>query len=116
MFKEDLERETLTMKRKIKRLRLRERLDTDEPFSQEELDRRYRDVEERARKKHARTVARIKRKEEKERALRNSILFKPASAKFIELMQGIASTSPDQRCRAARRLAAHCAVVFREES
>lgn len=37
-----------------------------------------------------------------------------AAPRFVELMQEIGSKSPSRRYRAARRLAAHCAAVFRE--
>jgi len=55
--------------------------------------------------------ARSKKKSRKRERL---FVFEPASATFTALMQEIGSKSPSRRHRAARQLAAHCAVVFRE--
>src|SRR5262249_25120101 len=41
------------------------------------------------------------------------VIHEPASATFIELMQDIGSNNQTRRHRAARRLAAHCTVVFK---
>lgn len=42
------------------------------------------------------------------------VMCEPASATFTALMQEIGSNSASRRRRAAHRLAAHCAVLFRE--
>ena len=51
-----------------------------------------------------------KRKRKRERLY----TFEPASAMFTELLHEIGSINPKHRHDAARRLAAHCAVVFRD--